>query len=48
MTWIDDAWGFMKDAPVSFIVGALIGFVLSNRYRVIRRDRRDDGREGQR
>jgi hypothetical protein len=34
----DSFWGTVATAPASFIFGAIVGFVLSNRYRITRRN----------
>lgn len=34
----DTVWSVIGAAPVSFALGVLVGFLLSNRYRVTRRD----------
>jgi hypothetical protein len=42
MTWIDDVLQVFKETPVAFTIGVLVGFALSNRYRVIRRDPKEE------
>jgi hypothetical protein len=51
--WLDEAWEFIIKAPESFIIGGLIGWYLSSRYRIIRRRKEktndnDETRAGER
>jgi hypothetical protein len=39
--WVDVAWQAFQATPVEFCCGALFGFGLSSRYRVIRRKNGD-------
>lgn len=36
----DTFWGVVTGAPLAFVLGLLVGFVLSSRYRVIRVERK--------
>ena len=38
MTAVGTGWEIVATAPLSFAIGLVVGFILSNRYRITRRN----------
>jgi ABC-type Fe3+ transport system permease subunit len=34
----ESLWTAIGTAPIAFVVGVIVGFVLTSRYRIVRRD----------